>query len=660
MGLSMRGKVSVLAVSNIKSDLRISPYNDGFLHAITDVLPEKKRVITMTSVFLQAFVYLLAAVVVVPVAKRLGLGSALGYLLAGFLIGPYLLGLVGEEGQDVMHFAEFGVVLMLFLVGLELEPAALWRMRTPIVGLGGAQVGLTTAVVTLLCLTLGLEWKTALAVGMILSLSSTAIVLQTLSEKGWMNTPAGKKSFSVLLFQDIAVIPMLALIPFLAVVGMDHGINVEYATESAISSLPGWAQALAVIGVVGGIIGAGRFLARPVFHYIAKSRSREVFIAAALLLVIGITLAMTTIGLSPALGTFLAGVVLADSEYRHELESNIEPFKGLLLGLFFISVGTAIDAQLIMSEPVIIGGLVLALIVIKFAILFVLGRAFGLQPVDNLMFASALAQGGEFAFLLLSFALQNGVLGHELASLVVVVVVLSMVATPLVIIAYERWIQPRFVDFAQDAGDEEMDLQDNKVIIAGYGRFGQIVSRLLKASGYETTLLDHDASQIELVGRFGSKVFYGDASRSELLESAGAARAKVLVIAIDDREKAVRMIHVANMHFPGLKILARAYDRRHAYELMKAGAECITRETFGSALSMGKDALRLLGVPDERAARMASTFEQHDNAGLQKLYEVWGDDQAYGLQVREHLQHLENVLREDAASESDQELHDRL
>ncbi len=603
----------------------------------------------MSGIFQQAFVYLLAAVIAVPLAKRLGLGSALGYLLAGCMIGPFVFGLVGSETQDVMHFSEFGVVLMLFLVGLELEPAALWRMRIPIVGLGGAQVGLTTAIVAMLAIALGLEWKTALAVGMILSLSSTAIVLQTLSEKGWMNTPAGKKSFSVLLFQDIAVIPMLAVIPFLAVAGFEHVANAGHIADSAVGRLPGRAQGLVVIGVVSGIVMAGRLLARPVFHYIAKTRSREVFIAAALLLVIGISLSMQMIGLSPALGTFLAGVVLADSEYRHELESNIEPFKGLLLGLFFLSVGAGVDLRLLMSEPMLIGGLVLALIVIKFAILFVLGRGFGLKPADNLMFASSLAQGGEFAFLLLSFALQNSVLHAGQANLLILVVVMSMVTTPLVIIACERWVQPRFADFGAPTDYEEMEPQGNLVIIAGYGRFGQIVARLLKASGYKPTLLDHDAAQIEMVGRFGSKVFYGDASRGELLESAGAAKAKVLVIAIDDREKAIKMIHVARMHFPDLKILARAYDRRHAYELMRAGAECITRETFGSAIRMGRDALRLLGVPDDRAHRMSDTFEQHDNEGLQKLYEVWGEDQAYGLRVREHLEHLERVLKEDAA-----------
>jgi monovalent cation:proton antiporter-2 (CPA2) family protein len=601
-----------------------------------------------TEVFEQAFIYLLAAVVAVPLAKRLGLGSALGYLLAGFVIGPAVLGLVGAEGQDVMHFAEFGVVLMLFLVGLELEPAVLWRMRIPIIGLGGMQVGLTALVIGVVAMLLGLTWKTALTTGLVLSLSSTAIVLQTLNEKGWMNTPAGKRSFAVLLFQDIAVIPILALIPFLAVSGLSAVTEGSHGAGNHGPEMAGWLQGLMIIGVVVGIILAGRFLARPVFHYIAKTRSREIFIAAALLLVTGITLVMNMVGLSPALGTFLAGVVLAESEYRHELESNIEPFKGLLLGLFFISVGASIDHSLILAEPGLIAGLVTLLIVVKFCILFGLGRFFGLAMADNLMFAFALAQGGEFAFLLVSLAVQSQAMSIDLANMLILVVVMSMVSTPLVIIAYEKWIQPRFTGCGDNREPDEMGEQQNQIIIAGYGRFGQIVSRLLKASGHETTLLDHDAGQIELVGRFGNKVFYGDASRADLLESAGANEAKILVIAIDDRQKAVQMVETASSLFPHLKILARAYDRRHAYDLMSAGAECITRETFGSALAMGGDALRFLGISDERTKSLMDRFEKHDAEGLRKLHEVWGDDQAYGLRVRQNLEDLEKVLQDDS------------
>jgi monovalent cation:proton antiporter-2 (CPA2) family protein len=600
------------------------------------------------SFFIQAFVYLAAAVIAVPIAKRLGLGSALGYLLAGIIIGPNMLSLVGEEGQDVMHFAEFGVVLMLFLVGLELQPSVLWRMRVPIIGLGGLQVFVTAAIIGLLCAFAGYEWQTALVIGLVLSMSSTAIVLQTLDEKGWMKTVAGQSSFSVLLFQDVAVIFMLAVIPFLALpVFMDGGELLQHAANAAEPGRPGWLSALLILGVVTGIVLAGRFLTRPVFRYIAKTHSGEIFIASSLLLIVGVTLAMHAVGLSPALGTFLAGVVMAESEFRHELEVSIEPFKGLLLGLFFIAVGASIDLRLIMSEPLQIAGLVLGLMAVKFFVLLVLGRIFKLQIADNLMFSFALAQGGEFAFLLVSFALQNHALNIEIANQLIMVVVLSMVLTPVVIIVFEKVIQPRLASTVGERGHDEIDNADNPVIIAGYGRFGQIVSRLLKASGFESTLLDHDAGQIELTGRFGNKVFYGDAANVELLRSAGAGRARLLVIAIDEREKAINMIHSVKMQFPNLKVLARAYDRTHAYELIHAGADFVARETFGSALAMGEEALKLMGLEEGRAKRMVSRFDEHDSEGLLKLAEVWGDDHEYGLRIRQNLEDLERVLKSD-------------
>jgi monovalent cation:proton antiporter-2 (CPA2) family protein len=601
--------------------------------------------------FLQAFIYLLAAVIAVPLARRLGLGSALGYILAGVIIGPYLLGFVGDEGQDVMHFAEFGVVLMLFLVGLELEPSVLWRMRVPILGMGGSQVLVSTLVIGVAGFALGLEWQTALAIGMILALSSTAIVLQSLKEKGWMTTEAGRGGFSVLLFQDVAVIPMLALIPFLALpeIGTELGREIEGAAVHGVAyGRPGWLQALMVLGVVAGIIVAGRFLLRPVFRWIAATRSQELFMATALTLIVGITLEMEFVGLSPALGTFLAGVVLAESEFRHELEANIEPFKGLLLGLFFISVGASIDFELVADKPGLIVGLVVSLIVAKFLVLLMVGRVFKLNLADNLMFAFLLAQGGEFAFLLFSFATQNRVISPELANLLIVVVVMTMIATPLLMITYERLIRPRFVDCVSPREDEEIDAGPNPVIVAGYGRFGQIVSRLLTADGIQTTLLDHDSGQIEMTGRFGYKVFYGDASRVQLLQSAGAEEARLLVIAIDDRDKAVQMVVSAKQFFPQLKVLARAFDRSHAYELMEAGADVVTRETFGSALVMGEEALKLMGYDDAHAYRVMRTFKRHDEEGLKKLYEVWGDDDAYGLRIRQYVEDLEKVLKDDS------------
>ena len=600
-----------------------------------------------SEIFSQALVYLLAAVLAVPLAKRLGLGSALGYLLAGVMIGPYVLGLIGPEGQDVMHFAEFGVVLMLFLVGLELEPEVLWRMRVPILGLGGSQVLLSAAVIAGAAWYIGLPWQSAMAIGLILALSSTAIVLQTLNEKSWTNTHAGRAGFSVLLFQDIAVIPILALLPFLALEGAG-GDAAEVVAHGAQAGLAGWLRGLLILGVVGAIVISGRFLMRPVFHWIASTRSLELFIATALTLIVGITLAMEYVGLSPALGTFLAGVVLAESEFKHELESNIEPFKGLLLGLFFISVGASIDFAVVVGQPGLVLFLVAALILSKFLVLLLLGKLFRLNLAENLMFAFLLAQGGEFAFLLFSFATQNNVVSYETSNLLNVVVVLTMMLTPLLIIAYEKWVRPRFAGSVAAREDEDIDAEPNPVIVAGYGRFGQIVSRMLSADGIKTTLLDHDSSQIELTGRFGNKVFFGDASRLQLLQAAGADEARLLVIAIDERDKAVQMVTATKKFFPHLRVLARAYDRSHAYRLMEAGADVITRETFGSALIMGEEALKLLGYDDARAYRLMRTFKQHDEEGLLKLYEVWGDDHAYGLRVRQSIEQLEKVLKDDS------------
>lgn len=577
-------------------------------------------------------------------ARRLGLGSALGYLFAGIVIGPYVLGLVGEEGQDVLHFSEFGVVLMLFLVGLELRPSLLWRLRVPILGLGGAQVVTTTLLIAFVAWLFGLGWQAATAIGLTLALSSTAMVLQTLDEKGWLRTQAGKGGFSVLLFQDIAVIPILALLPFLATGG---GSAADQLPGDGLE-LEGWLQALVVVGVVAGIVIGGRFLTRPIFRWIAASHSSEVFIATTLLLVIGITLAMQFVNLSPALGTFLAGVVLADSEYRHELEANIEPFKGLLLGLFFIAVGASIDFALVADQTATVLGLVLLLIAIKFPVLMLLGKLFRLNLADNLMFAFILAQGGEFAFLLFSFATQTGVLDTDTANLLIVVVALSMVLTPLMIIFYERWVQPRFEGrLAPPPEDTDIDGESAPVIIAGFGRFGQIVARLLKAARIPTVLLDHDASQIELTKRFGNKVFYGDATRIDLLRAAGAGNARLLIVCFTSPTKSVELVKTVKQHFPNLRVLARAYDRSHTYALMEAGTDNVIRETFGSALFTGEQALRHLGFDDKRAHRIMQLFRDHDEAGLKKMFELWGDDHAYGLRIREELDQLEKVLQDD-------------
>jgi len=593
--------------------------------------------------FFQAFVYLSAAVVSVPIAKRLGLGSVLGYLIAGAVIGPYALALVGKD-QDVMHFAEFGVVMMLFLVGLELQPALLWRLRGPIVGLGGLQVVGTAAVVGALGLILGLSWQVALAAGLILSLSSTAIVLQTLNEKGLMKTPGGQNSFSVLLFQDIAVIPMLAVLPLLATSAVEAAANHD---AHGISALPGWQQGLIVMGMIGGIILGGRLLVRPVFRFIAATRIREVFTAAALLLVIGIALAMQLVGLSPALGTFLAGVVLADSEYRHELETDIEPFKGLLLGLFFISVGASIDFALLASNPGLICALVAALAVIKLAVLFVLGKIFKMPASQNFLFSFALAQGGEFCFVLFSFATTNNILTTDVANPLVVVVALSMVVTPLLMIINEKLVQPRFATTEKARQADVID-EENPVIIAGFGRFGHIVGRMLKANGVPTTVLDLDPEQIDVLRRFGLKVFYGDASRVDLLHAAGAKKARLLVLAIDEPEKANQMLQQVRHHYPHLKILARAHSLQHAHELLRLGADQVFRETFDAALDLSMEALKSLGFRAYQAQRAARLFKKHETQAIVEMHGKHGDDrEAYFAEAAERVSELERVMQTD-------------
>jgi monovalent cation:proton antiporter-2 (CPA2) family protein len=599
--------------------------------------------------FWQAFVYLTAAVVSVPLSKRLGLGSVLGYLIAGIVIGPFGLGLVGEEGEDVMHFAEFGVVMMLFLIGLELQPSLLWRMRGPVLGLGGLQLLLTATALALVGLLAGLAWQPALAVGLILALSSTAIVLQTMSEKGLLKTDAGQSAFAVLLLQDIAVIPLLALLPLLttAPAAAAAGAQATGHAPSWVAGLPAWAETLVVLGAVAAIVVGGHFVVRPLFRFIARARLREIFTAAALLLVIAIALLMSRVGLSPALGTFVAGVVLADSEYRHELESDIDPFKGLLLGLFFIAVGASIDFRLIGTQPALVAALVAALVVIKGLLLFLLGRAFKMGLDQNLIFTFILAQSGEFAFVLFSFAQQHQVLSPQLAGLLVAVVALSMALTPLLMLLNERLILPR-VGTRKVAGREPDAVDEhNPVLIAGFGRFGNTVGRLLRGNGVPTTVLDHDSDHVDAVRRLGFKVFYGDATRLDLLHAAGAASARLLVLAIDDPDKILEVVHTAKKHFPRLKILARATSRAHAYELLEAGVEQVYRETLDSSLRLGIEALRLLGTRAYQAHRAARTFRQQDEQALRELATMRHDRKAYLNLARQRIQELEETLRRE-------------
>ena len=619
----------------------------------------------MTGGFLfEAFGYLAAAVATVPLARRLGLGSVLGYLIAGVVIGPYGLGLLGG-GEGVMHVAEFGVVMMLFVIGLELEPSTLWRLRGPILGMGGLQVLVTALVLGGGAALLGLHWQAAAAVGMTLALSSTAIVLQTLAEKGLLKTAGGQGAFSVLLFQDIAVIPMLALFPILgaSVRGAAGGTGsaADDAAAAAhridhtwVAGLPGWAQTLAVLAAVALVVLGGRYAVGPLFRALARTRLREILTAAALLLVTGIALLMTQVGLSPALGTFLAGVVLANSEYRHELESDVEPFKGLLLGLFFIGVGASVDFGLVAARPLGIAGLVLGIIALKLGVLFVLARAFRLARDQALLVAFALAQVGEFAFVLLAFGTQSGVFGADVARPLVAAVALSMALTPLLILLNERVVQRRWGNQGRPmATDREADVPEERgmVLIAGFGDFGSTVGRLLRANGVPTTVLDIDSDRVDLLRSMGMTVYYGDATRLELLHAAGADRARAIVVALDTPERTLDLVRAVRRQWPQLAIMARAFDWDDAHELLAAGVPHVYRESLDTAVRLGVDALHLLGFRAHAAHRAGQRFVRHDEETLRELTTLRrGDDQrAYVGEVRRRIERLEAMLRADMA-----------
>ena len=601
----------------------------------------------MENILTQTLVYLGAAVVSVPIAKRLGLGSVLGYLIAGVIIGPFALSLVGDQA-DVMKFAEFGVVILLFLIGLEVQPSMLWDMRKTIFGLGGAQVVGTALAIAAAAFALGLPWQTALAVGLVLAMSSTAIVLQTLDEKGLRQGPVGRAAFGVLLLQDLAVIPLFALLPLLAIGAPQHAAEAGGHGASLVSHLPVWAQTLSVFAAVGAVVGGGRYLVRPLFRFIAKARLREIFTASALLIVVAVASLMQTVGLSPALGAFLAGVVLAESEFRRELETDIEPFRGLLLGLFFMTVGAGVDLPLVARQPLTLAGLVLGLMVLKFLVMFGIARLFGAPKRGALAVATALAQGGEFAFVLLTFTVGAGVIGAQLAALLTAAIAVSMALTPVAMILYERvaaLMDAAIPDVTPDTGD--FDEGEPDIIIAGFGRFGQVTGRLLSANGFKSTVLDSDIEQIELLQRFGRRVHYGDATRLDLLRQAGADRARMLIVALDDREKTVELVETARKAFPNLTILARAWDRRHAYDLLSNGADAVERETFEAALALGATALQKLGFRAHRAHRAAAFFRRHDRRMFEELRPMWGQEEAYILASRDAAQTMDRLLNAD-------------
>jgi monovalent cation:proton antiporter-2 (CPA2) family protein len=587
-----------------------------------------------------SFVYLAAAVLAAPLFARLGLGSVLGYLVAGVIIGPSVLGLTGEA-TDIMHFAEFGVTVMLFLVGLELQPEKLWEMRKPIFGLGSMQVVLTAAAVGVAAMLFGLTWQGGLVAGLALAMSSTAIVLQSLNERGLLKTSAGRSSFAVLLFQDVSIIPMLALLPLAA------SLPAPTDESAAFAALPAWGKTLVVLGVVAAIVLAGRYLMQPLFRWIAGTGIREIFVAFALLIVVGITLLMEEIGLSAALGTFLAGVVLADSEYRHELEMDLEPFKGLLLAVFFIAVGAGIDFALLERMPLVLLGIVLGFMAIKLAVLWLLAAAFRMQRADASRFSFSLAQGGEFAFVLIAFAVGLQLIGAEEAGLLVAAVAISMAFAPLLMLADDKLIQPRLARRAEKPAADRIDEQDAEVIIAGHGRFGMTIVRLLQANGRRTVVLDHDAEQIEALRKFGYRVYYGDAARLDLLEAAGAKDAKVFVLAIDDRDRALAIAESVRRHFPHLRILARAWDRVHAYQLLNLGVHQVYREVFSSSVDVARDALTALGQHPFEAQRAAALFKAHDEQLVRESAEHQLDQRKLIDISRSGRAEIANVLARD-------------
>jgi len=583
-----------------------------------------------------AFIYLTAAVIAVPLFKRLGLGAVLGYLVAGMVIGPFGLKLI--SGVDaILHFSEFGVVLLMFLIGLELNPGKLWQLRKLIFGLGAVQVAATAMLLAFVGVALGAPTVAAVCGGIALAMSSTPVTLQSLEEKGQTNSMVGRLSFSTLLFQDIAVVPILALVPLL---GME-----------ASSSEGGLTGAFRIVGVFAIIVFGGRYLLRPIFRFIASTRLREVFTAFSLMLVIGTGLLMQQVGLSMALGTFLAGVLLAESEYRHELELNIEPFKGLLLGLFFIAVGMSVDLGLLVQYPLAVIGAVLALAFLKGFILYGIGVMAGLLRTDQLLFAILLAQGGEFAFVLLALAQSEGLIAADVAAFLVVVATFSMLATPFFLLVYDKIIAPRLSGIDDRESDIETNM--NHVIIAGYGRFGQIVGRLLMSLGYPITVVDHDPNQIDMLRKFGFKVFYGDASRLDLLEAAGAGKARALVIAMDNAEVVQETTQLVASRYPDLPIFARARNRGDLNRLVEMGAKAARRETFASSLEIGELVLRELGYSAHQAHKTAQRFRGYDEAMIRESAKYRDDEKKlidYAIRSRAQLEEVMRTEMEDLSN----------
>lgn len=591
---------------------------------------------------LNVFIFLVSACIMVPLASRFKLGSVLGYLIVGILIGPFGLKLIGNSEQ-IMHFAEFGVIMMLFLIGLELEPEKLWKLRKLIVGLGGLQVIVTTFLLFDAGLALGYEWQPSLAVGMALALSSTALVLQMLQEKNILKTTEGETSFAVLLFQDIAVIPILIIFPLLAKNGVQVA-DLHHEEASFIAHIPKWQHAMLVAAVIGIVIVTGRHLSRHLFSIIAKTNLREVFTAFSLALVVGITLLMKSIGVSPALGAFIAGVVLANSEYKHTVEADIQPFKGLLLGLFFISVGMGMNFTFFTQQPGLLIGAVFTLISIKALVLLVLGRLFGLNMLQTIGFALALSQGGEFAFVLFQYASASSVLNPNTVGFFTLVVALSMLATPFLMLLYHRYVVPQFMSIVPTHQYDTIN-EKHDIILAGYGRYGQIIGRFLNGENIKITVLEKNPEQIELLRKFGYRGYFGDAGRLDLLRNAGIEHAKLFIVSVGNADANLEIVKLARHHFPHLTIFARARNRRHAYELHKLGVHYLRRELFDSSLVMTKEIMNFIGYESDEIERKAQAFQKHDEATLLKSFEFFEEETDLINFSRQAAGELERILQ---------------
>ncbi|WP_435314587.1 monovalent cation:proton antiporter-2 (CPA2) family protein [Cellulophaga fucicola] len=599
------------------------------------------------SILFEAIVFLLGAIICVSIAKRLGLSSVLGYLLAGVLIGPYVFGFIGKEGEDILHFAEFGVVMMLFLIGLEIEPKNFWKMRKTIVGMGGLQVAGTMLLSYFLFMLFGFDWKVSLTLAMAVALSSTAIALQTIKEKGLLNTTFGQSSFSILLFQDIIVIFMLGALPLLANTSSSPVENNE-GHSSLLQNLPLGLQTLSILVSVVAIIVAGKYLIVPMLRKVAKTGVRELLIAAALLIVFGISFLMELVGLSPALGAFLGGVVLSNSEFKHELESTLEPFKNLLLGLFFMAVGASINFIVIAKSPLTVGGILVAVIVLKALILFITGSVFKLKLNQKLLLTFSLAQVGEFAFVLLSFAFSLNILEQSQMDIMLVVTALTMTVTPIIGMINERVLLPRLG--TKESIKRPMDhiAKSQKVILVGFGHFGSTIGRFLRTHGVEATILDHDSNRVDFLRKMGFDVYYGDATRADLLESAGIADANILICAMDNPDVIKQLAKMVKSKYPKVKLMVRAKNRYAAYEFLNMEIDHIYRESLETSLKLASEVLSQMGFRKYTLQRQIQNFIKYDEDSLRRLAKEGkiGDDN-YIFKARKELEQQEKLLEQD-------------